>query len=47
MKTILAIAILALSSCAEMPLTLSVQGEHGVYSYSAKRGVEITVHATK
>lgn len=39
--------ILLLTGCAELPLTLSVQGEHGSYSYSAKRGIEISVHATK
>jgi len=42
---ILAFAVLALcwlavmTSCAEMPLTLAIEGEHGVYSYSSKGGL--------
>jgi len=47
MKTILAIACLALASCAEFPVTLAVEGEHGTYAYSAKEGVKISVNATK
>lgn len=47
MKNILAILILALTGCAELPLTLSVEGNHGNYSYSAKRGIEIEIRPTK
>lgn len=39
--------ILALTGCADLPLTLSVEGQHGAYSYSAKRGIEVSIHATK
>lgn len=48
MKLIMITAIaVILSGCAEVPLTLSVEGNYGTYSYSAKRGVEIQVNATK
>lgn len=47
MKTIIAIIMIALTSCAEMPVSVGVQGEHGSYSYSAKRGIEIEVDASK
>lgn len=47
MKTIIAIIMIALIGCAEMPVTLSVEGQHGSYSYSAKRGIEIEVDASK
>jgi uncharacterized lipoprotein YajG len=45
--TIAIIATLFLASCAELPLTLAVEGEHGTYSYSAKRGLVIEVNAAK
>lgn len=47
MKTILAIIIIALIGCAEMPVVVGVQGEYGTYSYSAERGIEISINATK
>lgn len=33
----------AITSCAEYPIAVAVQGEHGTYSYSAKQGLVITV----
>ena len=45
--TIAIIATLFLASCAELPLTLAVEGEHGTYSYSATRGLVIEVNAAK
>jgi len=30
-------------SCAEMPLTLAVEGRHGVYSYSSKGGLKASL----
>jgi hypothetical protein len=47
MKTIAIIATLILASCAEFPVAVAVQGDYGTYSYSAKRGVEIAIDATK
>jgi hypothetical protein len=49
MKTIAILAaILALTSCTNLPpIAVSVQGDYGTYGYSAKRGVEITIDATK
>ena len=38
---------LLLVSCAELPLTMAIDGQHGSYAYSAKRGVEIHVRASK
>lgn len=35
------------SSCADYPVTLSVQAEQGSVGYSAKRGIEIEIDATK
>jgi hypothetical protein len=43
MKTIALIATLILASCAEYPIAVAVQGEHGTYSYSAKQGLVISV----
>ena len=41
----LAVAVMALAvtGCAEYPLTLSVKGDYGRASYSAKSGIEITI----
>jgi len=42
------VAILAtftLASCAEYPIALKVEGEHGSYSYSAKSGLAIAIRA--
>lgn len=47
MKTIIAIIMIALIGCAEMPVSVGVQGEHGSYSYSAERGLELKINATK
>lgn len=49
MKTKLLLIIIAAltGSCAEVPLTLAVQGDYGVYSYSPQRGVAISINATK
>lgn len=44
---LLLLVLLLLTGCAEMPVTLSVEGQHGSYSYSAKRGIKIEVHASK
>lgn len=40
-------AIMSFTSCAEMPVAVGVQGEHGSYSYSAERGLELKINATK
>jgi hypothetical protein len=42
MKTIALLSALLLASCAEYPIAIAVQGDHGVYSYSAKQGIVIT-----
>jgi hypothetical protein len=44
---VLFVTITLLTSCAELPLTLSVKGEYGTYSSSDQRGVEIQVDAAK
>ena len=47
-SALLLVAIMALTSCAALPpIAVSVQGQHGTYGYSAKRGVEIEIDATK
>lgn len=43
MKAIALLATLILASCAEYPVAIAVQGDHGTYSYSAKEGIVITV----
>lgn len=44
MKTLALTFITALlASCADYPIAIAVQGEHGRYSYSAKEGIVITV----
>lgn len=40
-------AIMSLTSCAEMPVTVSIDGQHGSYSYSEESGVQIQIDATK
>lgn len=48
MKTIaIILAAASLTSCWPPPVAIAVQGKYGTYGYSAKRGVEITVNATK
>lgn len=48
MKTAIVLLLVALlSSCAETPLTVGIQGQYGNYSYSAKRGIEVHINATK
>ena len=42
-----AIALLSSSCTTDYPVTLSVQGEQGRVGYSAKRGLEIEIVATK
>jgi hypothetical protein len=42
-KLLLILSILGVASCAEYPIAVAVQGEHGTYSYSAKEGIVITV----
>ena len=38
-----AVMVLAVSGCAEYPVTFTVKGDYGRYSYSAKSGIEITL----
>lgn len=43
-KPLLALAALCLCQCTaleDMPITIGVEGEHGVYSYSSKGGLNI------
>ena len=40
---IVAVLVMAITGCAEYPLTLSVKGDYGRASYSAKSGIEITI----
>ena len=41
---ILAIAwLVVMTSCAEMPLTLAVEGNYGTYSYSSKCGLRASL----
>lgn len=43
MKPILSAILLCLASCAEYPIAIAVQGEHGTYSYSARQGIVISI----
>jgi hypothetical protein len=45
MKTIAAIITLACASCAEFPIAVAVEGDHGTYSYSAKSGLAVAIRA--
>lgn len=38
--------ISALNGCAEYPIAIRIQGNHGTYGYSAK-GITIDIHADK
>jgi hypothetical protein len=40
---LLILTSLVVASCAEYPVAVAIQGEHGTYSYSAKDGIQITV----
>jgi hypothetical protein len=46
---LLAVLIMSLVSCAELPITARISGPDGMLSYSAKRGlvVEAVVRSTK
>jgi len=35
--------LIALTGCAEYPVKLGVEGNHGTYTYSAKQGLGITL----
>lgn len=43
MKTIALITTLILASCAEYPIAIGIQNEHGTASYSSKGGLVINV----
>lgn len=47
MKTIAILSCLTLSGCLAVPVAVQIQGQHGIYGYSSKRGVEIQIDATK
>jgi len=40
---LLIIVSLVIASCAEYPIAVAVQGDHGTYSYSSKGGLVVTV----
>ena len=41
------LSVLCLTSCWPPPVAIAVQGNYGTYGYSAKRGFEISINATK
>jgi len=44
MKTIACILAIACASCG-VPIAVAVEGDHGVYSYSAKSGLTVAILA--